>query len=94
MFQANNLPDWQIFGGSVLRECTSDMENPTTEQRDQCLGTSLMARMSFILMLFHFLVFLITLARNSAAAAFHDGCWAFKYALVAVAFFASLWLPN
>ena len=50
--------------------------------------------MSFILLLFHIFIFLVTLARNGYAAAFHDGCWALKFFLVGASYFASLWMPN
>lgn len=50
--------------------------------------------MSFILLLFHTLIFLITLARNKIAAQIHDGCWGFKALLVAGGYFGSWWIPS
>lgn len=50
--------------------------------------------MSFILLLFHALIFLITLARNDFAAQIHDGCWGAKSLLVAGSWIASWWMPD
>lgn len=49
--------------------------------------------MSFILLLFHALIFLITLARNEMAAQVHDGCWGVKVLLVGGGYIASWWIP-
>lgn len=62
------------------------------EKSDE-LAIQFVARMSFILLLFHALIFLITLARNEMAAQIHDGCWAAKALLVAGGFIASWWIP-
>lgn len=59
-----------------------------------CLGASNIIRMSFILFLFHLLVFIIILARNSVVAAFHDGCWFTKFLLVLAGYIGSMWIPN
>lgn len=53
-----------------------------------------MLRMSFVLFCFHLFVFLVILARNEAVAAFHDGCWGTKFALVGILYFASFYLGN
>ena len=50
--------------------------------------------MSFILVLFHALIFLITLARNDMAAQIHDGCWAAKSLIVVASWIAAWWMPN
>jgi len=50
--------------------------------------------MSFILLLFHALIFLITLARNEMAAQVHDGCWGAKALLVAGGYIGSWWIPT
>jgi len=50
--------------------------------------------MSFILVLFHTLIFLITLARNDMAAQIHDGCWAAKSLIVLSSWIAAWWMPN
>jgi hypothetical protein len=59
-----------------------------------CLGPSAIIRMSFVLACFHLVVFFVILARNTAAAVFHDGCWMTKFVLILVAFSGSLWIPN
>lgn len=51
-------------------------------------------RISFILVLFHLLVFLVCLMRNQFAAVFHDGWWSFKFLLVLVAYIASFFMNN
>ena len=61
---------------------------------DACMGTSAIIRMSFVLAVFHFLVFVIILARNTAAAIFHDGCWLFKSLLVVGMFIGSMYIKN
>lgn len=72
-----------------MRKCGTYSNDP-----DVCLGVSLMARISFILALFHIFIFLITLARNEIAASFHDGCWGTKFLLVAGGYIGSLWISN
>ena len=59
-----------------------------------CMGTSAIIRMSFVLAVFHFLVFTLILARNTAVAIFHDGCWLFKSLLVVGMFIGSLYIKN
>lgn len=59
-----------------------------------CLGASGIIRMSFVLVIFHLLTFLIILSRNEMAAAFHDGCWLFKNLFVLAAFIGSMWISN
>lgn len=51
-------------------------------------------RMSFILLLFHLLVFIIVLTRTPVAAVFHDGWWSFKFLLVLASFIASFYMNN
>lgn len=58
------------------------------------MGTSAIIRMSFVLAIFHFLVFVVILARNTAASIFHDGCWLFKSLLVIGLFIGSLYINN
>jgi len=48
--------------------------------------------MSFVLFLFHLLVFVIILSRNQMAAAFHDGCWGTKSLIVFAGWVASMWI--
>lgn len=50
--------------------------------------------MSFILVLFHLMVFLVCLARNEMAAAFHDGCWGFKFLMIAGGYIGSFWIDS
>jgi len=62
--------------------------------KSDTLAVQFVGRMSFILLLFHTLIFLITLARNEMAAQVHDGCWAVKAILVAGGYIASWWIPT
>lgn len=50
--------------------------------------------MSFVLACLHLVVFLFILARNTAAAIFHDGCWMIKFLFVLIFFIGSMWIPN
>lgn len=50
--------------------------------------------MSFILTIFHAFIFIITLARNEMAGAFHDGCWGFKSLLVGGLYVGSFWIDS
>lgn len=50
--------------------------------------------MSFALACLHTLVFLICLARNEMAAKFYEGCWCFKFLVVAGMLIGSLWIKN
>jgi len=64
------------------------------EGNEACFGMSAVFRMSFILVLFHILVFLIVLSRTQIAAIFHDGWWSFKFGLVLVSFILSFYIDN
>lgn len=55
---------------------------------------SAVVRMSFTLLLFHLLIFLIILTRTTIAAVFHDGWWTFKFILVLAAFIATFYIDN
>lgn len=61
---------------------------------DDDLAIQIVARMSFVLVLFHCLIFVITLARNEMAANFHDGCWGTKFFLVGAGFISSWWIDS
>ena len=50
--------------------------------------------MSFVLAIFHLIVFIIIVFRNNFAAIFHDGCWLLKFVSVMVGFAITLWIPN
>ena len=53
-----------------------------------CFGISAVFRMSFVLVLFHFCVFLVVLSRMQWAAYFHDGMWSIKFILILALFIA------
>jgi hypothetical protein len=87
------------FGGDITwatpysMDCTGstaffDAENAS------CYGLSFVARISFVLACFHFLMFLSILPRGTCVSIFHDGCWMFKFLIVLAGFIASLWIPN
>lgn len=59
-----------------------------------CLGASNIIRMSFVLFIFHLLVFLMILSRSQMAAAFHDGCWCTKSIIVFAGWIGSMWIGN
>ena len=59
-----------------------------------CMGVSAIIRMSFTLMVFHALVFIVCLARNDMAAIFHDGCWLFKNMMIFCFFIGMLFVRN
>jgi hypothetical protein len=59
-----------------------------------CLGPSAIVRMSFVLACLHATILCIILARNTAVALFHDGCWGAKFLIVFAAFVASMWIDN
>jgi len=58
------------------------------------LAISFISRMSFIMLLFHALVFVVILARNETAAYFHDGLWGIKFLLVGVSYFCTFWMDD
>jgi len=62
--------------------------------KTECLGPSAIVRISFVLAVFHTIVFFIILFRNTMAALFHDGCWGIKFLLVLAAFIGTLWIDN
>lgn len=67
----------------------------TGAQKDVCFGISTMYRISFLLALFHLVMLLFGLCPdNEASRTFHDGCWPFKFLLVLLFFFVTLFIPN
>lgn len=62
--------------------------------KEDDLSVQIVARISFVLLLFHSVIFVITLARNEVAAHVHDGCWAVKFFIVGSAFVASWWIDS
>lgn len=58
------------------------------------LAISFISRMSFIMLLFHTLIFVVILARNETAAYFHDGLWGIKFLLVGVGYVGTFWMDN
>jgi len=62
--------------------------------QSDALAIQFAGRMSFVLALFHILIFLICLARNQMAANFHDGCWMAKQILIGGGYIASWWIPT
>lgn len=54
-----------------------------------------MYRISFLLALFHLVMLLFGLCPdNEGSRTFHDGCWPFKFLLILVFFFITLFIPN
>ena len=90
---------WIIIAFSLLftaKEVLDDL-NQFIECKDggsTCLGISATFRMSFVLMLFHLVVFFIALTRSAPAAVFHDGCWCFKFLVVFTGFVVTMFIPN
>lgn len=70
--------------------------NPSAsgDDRFECLGPSAIIRISFVLTIFHTIVFIVILFRNDAASIFHDGCWTLKFLAVTGFFIGSLWINN
>jgi len=64
------------------------------KSKGDALAIQFVGRMSFVLLLFHTLVFLITLERGEFAANFHDGCWCVKAFLIGGGYIASWWIPS
>ena len=75
------------WGQHVGIECPND-------SGDACFSASGLARISFTLAVFQFLMFLVTLLRNHCAAVIHDGWWTAKFLFVGALFVCSMWFPN
>lgn len=60
--------------------------------KQNCLATGFIGRMSFCLSILHLLTFFISLARNEMAAQWHDGFWGLKAVAVAGGWIASFWI--
>ena len=81
----------QLVNVSFIKQMLPD--KITIHKSDE-LAIQFVGRMSFILLLFHALIFLICLARNEMAAQVHDGCWGAKALLVAGGYIGSWWIPS
>lgn len=82
----DHMPDQMVI-------CT-DGDGNENFNKTHCLQIGFIARMSFILTIFHAFIFIVTLARNEMAGAFHDGCWGFKSFLVGACFVGSFWIDS
>lgn len=82
----NHMPDQMVI--------CKDKDGNEDFNKVSCLQIGFIARMSFILTIFHAFVFIITLARNEMAGAFHDGCWGFKSFLVGSLYVGSFWIDS
>lgn len=89
MYTAKDLVDWL----PSFMDCPDESYVGNDQDGSACLGASAIIRMSFVLAVFHVFVFLIILMRNTAAAAFHDGCWLVKSLAVFAGFIVSMWIP-
>jgi len=65
-----------------------------TYSADACFNSSAFVRISWSLMWFQFLIFLICLPKNDCAAVIHDGWWTLKFLIVAALFIGSLYIDN
>jgi len=59
-----------------------------------CFGTGVLLRMSFALLFFHIHILLMIVPRLPCSAAYHDGCWIFKFILILTLFICMFWIPN
>ena len=82
--------NWIISGTYYVGIACPEASGGGTE----CVGPSLLVRMSFALAACHLLVFFVCLFRNEAASKFHEGCWCFKILLVIGLMFWSLYWTN
>jgi|LauGreDrversion4_2_1035121.scaffolds.fasta_scaffold1173360_2 hypothetical protein len=93
-----------MFVAFILLACSGLLKDKMPDTMTKLLGLnidekdvlaiSFISRMSFIMLLFHALIFVVILARNETAAYFHDGLWGIKFLLVGVAYFATFWMDN
>jgi hypothetical protein len=87
---------WLRIGLIVVFVTPEDSDWACDSATEDCLGTapSIYARISFSLAIFHLITLLIIIARTKLVGEYHDGCWGFKWCLVAAVFIASYWIPN
>lgn len=86
MYTAYKLVDWQPLSALKCPDSAGGAAN--------CMGPSVIIRMSFVLATMHVIVFLIATTRGTVAAIFHDGCWGTKFLYVLAFFIGSIWIPN
>lgn len=68
--------------------------NESQESINVCLGVTAVFRMSFSLVVLHFLMFIICLIKSSVTAALNDGAWLLKVIIVIAMFVGSMFIPN
>jgi hypothetical protein len=84
--------DWIDDIPNFIKPSCPNEDDPN--MKTACLGASNIIRMSFVLFLFHLFIFILILSRSQMAAAFHDGCWLTKSALVFGGWVASMWISS
>ena len=82
------VPDTMKSLVGLVYDTSSDVETKDV------VAINFISRMSFIMLLFHALIFVVILARNETAAYFHDGLWGIKFLVVGVCYFATFWMDN
>jgi hypothetical protein len=80
------LVDWQPLSSLKCPDSAGGGAN--------CMGPSVIIRMSFVLATMHVIVLIFASTRGTVAAIFHDGCWGTKFLYVLGFFIGSIWIPN
>jgi hypothetical protein len=70
------------------------MHCPSGELKKSCIQISAVFRVSFILVLFHFLLFVICLFKGEVPSAINEGAWPLKILLSIGLYIVSFFIPN
>lgn len=82
------------FGSKYLHFAKLFVNCPDGADLDSCLGLASVYRLSFVLAVFHLLVLLCCLTRDSFAKIVNEGLWGFKMLLILGGFFGMLFVSN
>lgn len=82
------------FGSRYLHFAGKFINCPNDESLDSCLGLSSVYRLSFVLAIFHLIVLLCCLTRDSFAKIVNEGLWGFKLILILAGFIGMLFVSN
>lgn len=83
----SSLLQWSI--GAVGADCLGDGSGTFS-----CQGTLAFLRLSFTLLVFHFVMVVILATRSQAAALFDDGCWLVKSLALTAIFVGACYIPS
>ena len=82
------------FGNYIFSYFNKFLDCPDDHTKDSCLRISAVYRMSFILAIFHLVLFLICLCKSKISSAIHEGAWPLKIIIIVALYICTFFINN